>query len=98
MADDREAWKQSDKLELSQGKHFIFLFCRPFILGFFKAFIPKRKACFIPVQHFDFVTLFVVEQEQCATSQGEIVVTFDNRREAIDGLPKVDTLTIRINL
>ena len=61
MADNREARKQSIKLELSQGKHFVLLFCRPLILGFFKAFIPKRKACFIPVQHFDFVTLFIGE-------------------------------------
>ena len=70
MADNREARKQSIKLELSQGKHFIFLFCRPFILGFFKAFIPKRKASFIPVQHLDFVALFIGEQEQLAASQG----------------------------
>lgn len=94
MADNRETRKQSIKLELSESKHLILLFWWPLVLGFFKIFVPKSKACFIPVQHFDFVALFVGEQEQCAVAQGQVGVIFDNRCEAVDGLSKIDAFTI----
>ncbi len=97
MADNREARKQPIKLEMSQGKHVIFLFGRPFIFGFFEALVPKSKACFIPVQHFDFIALFVGEQEQCAAAQGQVGVIFDNRSEAVDGLSKIDAFAIEID-
>ena len=70
----------------------------PLVLGFFEAFVLKSKACFIPIPYLDFVALFIGEQEQCAASQEEVGVTFDNRSKTIDRLSKVDTLTIQINL
>ncbi len=59
--------------------------------------VPKSKACFIPVQHFDFIALFVGEQEQCAAAQGQVGVIFDNRSEAVDGLSKIDAFAIEID-
>ncbi|KUI97522.1 hypothetical protein VRK_33860 [Vibrio sp. MEBiC08052] len=53
---------------MSQHKYGIILLSGPFEFGFFQPFVPQGKACFIPVQHFDFVALFIGEQEQSTAS------------------------------
>jgi hypothetical protein len=40
----------------------------PFEFGFFQPLIPQSEACFIPVQDFDFVALFIGKQEQRTAS------------------------------
>jgi len=63
-----------------------------------QALIPQGKASFIPVQHLQFIPLFIAEHKQRIPERIQFHLLFHHDNQAIDGFTEVDIAQVKINV
>lgn len=70
---------------------------RPFETLLFQTFLPQRESVLFPVQYLEFVAATIDKHEHCGLKGFEFKRLFDQQREPLDGLSKIDRFNTQID-
>ena len=97
MRFDIEAIEQRVQLLPSQGDRCTITLLRPVETMLLKTLVVKTEAIRLPEQNLDPVTLPIGEHKQLLAEGAELQRLFDDRGEAVDGLPEVNRCLVQVN-